>query len=134
LPAVIEPDDITARMEGFYAPEHPAHEVDRCWSGRTASLTFSLDRDYGAAEYRVTVAGSVLPYRPVEVSINGHRLGVVEGIWRSSVSLLAGREMLRPGEVNQMTFYTANSGPTAVDARDLGFALMSVRIEGVGRP
>lgn len=124
LPAVIEPDELTARVEGFYAPEG-----NSCWSGRTASLYFTLDRHAEAGAYRVTITGSVLPYRPVEVSINGQPLGVADGIWKSSVSFLAGREALRPGEVNQMTFYTAGSGPIAGDARDLGFSLRSVRIE-----
>jgi hypothetical protein len=32
-----------------------------------------------------------------------------------------------------MTFYTANAGPIAGDARDRGFSLMSVRIEAAGR-
>jgi hypothetical protein len=127
LPVVIDTDEVTARREGFYPPEG-----DHCWSQRTASLFFTLARDAAAAEYRVTITGSVLPDRPVEVAINGHRLGVVDGIWKSSTSLLAGREMLRPGEVNQVTFYTANSGPIAGDARDLGFSLMAVRIEAVG--
>ncbi|MCX6626535.1 MAG: hypothetical protein NTW28_02750 [Candidatus Solibacter sp.] len=128
LPVVIETDEVTARKEGFYAPEG-----DHCWSQRTASLFFSLERDSGAAQYRVTVTGSVLPYRPVELSINGRRLGVVDGIWKSSISFLAGREFLRPGEVDRMTFHTASSGPIAGDARDLGFSLMGVRIEAAGR-
>jgi hypothetical protein len=80
----------------------------------------------------VTVTGSVLPYRPVEISINGHRLGAADSIWKSSTSFLTGRDSLRPGEVNQMTFYTENSGPITGDPRDLGFALMGVRIEAVG--
>ena len=132
LPAVIEPDELSARMEGFYAPEH-SHEGNYCWSGRTGSLFFSLEGDNPAAEYRVTVTGSVLPYRPVEVSINGHRLGVMDGIWKSSISFVTGRDKLRFGDINQMKFHTAESGPTAVDARDVGFSLISVRIEGVGR-
>jgi hypothetical protein len=124
LPLLIDTDEVASRKEGFY----PA-EGDHDWSGRSASLFFTLVQDTGAAEYRVTITGSVLPDRPVEIAINGHRLGVVDGIWKSSVTLPAGREMLRPGEVNQMTFYTANSGPITGDARDLGFSLMSVRIE-----
>lgn len=132
LPVVIGPDELSARTEGFYATEH-SHEGNYCWSGRTGSLFFSLDGDDGAAEYRVTVTGSVLPYRPVEVSINGHRLGVMDGIWKSSISFLTGRDTLRFGDINQIKFHTADSGPTAVDARDVGFSLISVRIEGVGR-
>lgn len=132
LPAVIEPDELSARMEGFYAPEH-SNAGNSCWSGRTGSLFFSLEEDSAAAEYRVTVTGSVLPYRPVEVSINGRRLGVMDGIWKSSISFLTGRDALRFGDINQMIFHTADSGPTAVDARDVGFSLISVRIEGVGR-
>ena len=120
-------------MEGFYAPEHSL-EGNYCWSGRTGSLYFSLEGDIPAAEYRVTVAGSVLPYRPVEASINGHRLGVMDGIWKSSISFLTGRDTLRFGDINQIEFHAADSGPTAVDARDVGFSLISVRIEGVRRP
>ena len=133
LPAVIEPDGLGARMEGFYAPERSREGNYSCWSGRTGSLFFSLEGDGGAAEYRVTVSGSVLPYRPVEVSINGHRIGAMDGIWKSSVSFVTGRDTLRFGDSNRMTFHTAASGPTAVDARDVGFSLISVRIEGVGR-
>jgi hypothetical protein len=123
LPAVIETDQIQARMEGFYP-----REGDHCWSRRTAGLSFSLAPD-SAAQFRVTVTGSVLPYRPVEISINGHRLGMADGIWKSSASFPAPREMLRFGDVNQMTFYTAGAAPVAGDARELGFSLISVRIE-----
>ena len=132
LPALIEADGATARLEGFYPPEY-AHEGNFCWSRRTASLFFSLDPDSAAAAYRVTVTGSVLPYRAVEVSINGNRLGVADGIWKSSLSFPAAGEALRLGEVNQMTFYTADSGPIAGDAREVGFALMSVQIEAAER-
>ena len=74
-----------------------------------------------------------LPYRPVEVSINGYRLGVADGIWKSSMSFRVGREWLRPGETNTMTFETANAGPITGDARELGFALMGVRIDAAGQ-
>ncbi len=128
LPVVIETDDATVRREGFYAPER-----DHQWTQRTASLFFSIEREPGVAEYLVTITGSVLPYRPVQVSINGNRLGVVDGIWKSSTSFPAGGETLRPGDANRMTFYTPDSGPIAGDARDLGFSLMSVRIEAARR-
>jgi hypothetical protein len=121
-------EEVAARKEGFYAPEG-----DHCWSRRTASLAFCLDRDASATVYRVTLTGSVLPDRPVEVSLNGRRVGVADGIWKSSVSFLAGGDTLRPGEVNRMTFDTANPGPITGDARELGFSLMDVRIEAAGR-
>jgi hypothetical protein len=132
LPVVIDTEEVSARREGFYAAEY-APEGNHCWSGRQASLTFTLERDAVAEEYRVTVTGSVLPYRPVEVSINGHRLGAADGIWKSSASFVARREWLRPGEINTMTFDTTNAGPITGDARELGFALMGVRIEAAGQ-
>ena len=132
LPVVIDTEEVAARKEGFYAAEY-AREGNHCWSGRTASLIFTLESGAVAAEYGVTVTGSVLPYRPVEVSINGHRLGVADGIWKSSTTFRAGREWLRPGEMNTLTFETANAGPITGDARELGFALMSVRIDGAGQ-
>ncbi len=128
LPVTIDMEEVAARKDGFYAPEG-----DHCWSRRTASLAFGLDRDAGAAAYRVTLTGSVLPERPVQVSLNGRRVGVADGIWKSSVSFVAGGDALRPGEINRLTFDTANSGPIAGDARELGFSLMDVRIEAVGR-
>ncbi len=128
LPVTIDMEDLAARREGFYAPEG-----DHCWSGRTASLAFGLDRDAAAAAYRVTLTGSVLPERPVAVSLNGRRVGVADGIWKSSVSFVAGGDVLRPGEINRITFDTANSGPITGDARQLGFSLMDVRIEPAGR-
>jgi hypothetical protein len=132
LPVAIDTEEVAARREGFYAAEY-APEGNHCWSGRSASLIFTLESEAVAAEYRVTVTGSVLPYRPVEVSINGHRLGAADGIWKSSTSFRAGREWLRPGEMNTMTFETANAGPITGDARELGFALMGVRIEAAGQ-
>jgi len=131
LPVVMDTEEVW-RREGFYAAEY-APEGNHCWSGRSASLSFTLEREAVAAEYRVTVTGSVLPYRPVEVAINGHRLGVADGIWKSSTSFRAGREWLRPGEMNTMTFDTANAGPITGDARQLGFALMGVRIDAAGQ-
>ena len=128
LPVTIDMEEVAARKEGFYAPEG-----DHCWSRRTASLAFGLDREARAKAYRVTLTGSVLPERPVEVSLNGRRVGVADGIWKSSVSFLAGGDTLRPGEVNRMTFDTPNSGPITGDARELGFSLMDVRIEAAGR-
>jgi hypothetical protein len=128
LPVTIDMEEVAARKEGFYAPEG-----DHCWSGRSGSLTFTLDRGAGAASYRVTLTGSVLPERPVAVSLNGHRVGVADGIWKSSTSFLTGVDALRPGEINRMTFDTANSGPIAGDARDLGFSLMDVRIEAADK-
>ncbi len=128
LPLTIDMEEVAARKDGFYAPEG-----DHCWSRRTASLAFGLDRDAGAAAYRVTLTGSVLPERPVQVSLNGRRVGVADGIWKSSVSFVAGGDALRPGEINRLTFDTANSGPIAGDARELGFSLMDVRIEAAGR-
>jgi uncharacterized membrane protein len=128
LPVTIDMEEVAARKDGFYAPEG-----DHCWSGRTASLAFGLDRDAAAAAYRVTLTGSVLPERPVEVSLNGRRVGVADGIWKSSVSFVAGGDVLRPGEINRMTFDTANSGPISGDARELGFSLMDVRIESAAR-
>ena len=85
LPITIDMEDLAARREGFYGTEG-----DHCWSGRTASLTFGLDRDAAAAAYRVTLTGSVLPERPVAVSLNGRRVGVADGIWKSSVTFAAG--------------------------------------------
>ena len=128
LPLTIDMEEVAARRDGFYAPEG-----DHCWSRRTASLAFGLDRDAGAAAYRVTLTGSVLPERPVQVSLNGRRVGVADAIWKSSVSFTAGGDVLRPGEINRLTFDTANSGPIAGDARELGFSLMDVRIEVAGR-
>ena len=128
LPVTIDMEEVAARKDGFYAPEG-----DHCWSRRTASLAFGLDRNAGAAAYRVTLTGSVLPERPVQVSLNGRRVGVADGIWKSSVSFVAGGDALRPGEINRLTFDTANSGPIAGDARELGFSLMDVRIEAAGR-
>ena len=58
----------------------------------------------------------------------------MDGIWKSSISFVTGRDTLRFGDINQIEFHTAESGPTAVDARDAGFSLISVRIEAVGRP
>jgi hypothetical protein len=132
VPVAIDMEEVSARREGFYAAEY-APEGNHCWSGRQASLAFTLERDAVAEEYRVTVTGSVLPYRPVEVSINGHRLGAADGIWKSSTSFVARREWLRPGEINTMTFDTTNAGPITGDARELGFALMGVRIEAAGQ-
>jgi len=132
LPVAIDTEEVWARREGFFAAEY-APEGNHCWSGRSASLTFTLEIEAVVAEYRVTMTGSVLPDRPVEVSINGHRLGVADGIWKSSTSFRAVREWLRPGEMNTMTFETANAGPITGDARELGFALMGVRIEAAGQ-
>ena len=132
LPVVIDTEEVSARTEGFYPPEYEP-EGNHCWSGRSASIIFTLDREAVAPEYRVTVTGSVLPYRPVEVWINGHRLGVAVGIWKSSTDFLAPRELLRPGDVNTMTFDTANAGPITGDTRELGFALMGVRIDAAAR-
>jgi hypothetical protein len=132
LPVKIDTEEAAARREGFYVAEY-APEGKHCWSGRSASLTFTLESEAVAAEYQVTVTGSVLPDRPVEVSINGHRLGTADGIWKSSTSFRAGREWLWPGEMNRMTFETPNAGPISGDARELGFALMGVRIEAAGQ-
>jgi hypothetical protein len=131
LPVVMDTEEVWARREGFYAAEY-APEGNHCWSGRRASLTFTLESEAVAAEYLVTVTGSVLPDRPAEISINGHRLGVADGIWKSSTNFRVGREWLRPGEMNTLTFETANAGPITGDARELGFALMGVRIDAAG--
>ena len=40
LPLTIDMEEVAARRDGFYAPEG-----DHCWSRRTASLAFGLDRD-----------------------------------------------------------------------------------------
>jgi hypothetical protein len=124
LPAVMEStEEVGARREGFYAVEG-----DNCWSGREASLTFTLAGSQ-ALGYRVTLTGSVLPERPVEVGLNGHRAAVVDNLWKSSTSFGVAAGVVKAGEVNQMTFRTPGAAPISGDGRELGFSLISVRIE-----
>jgi hypothetical protein len=121
LPAAIGVEDAGCLREGFYACD-----ADHCWTGRRAALGFTLLD--GAAEYRVTITGSVLPERPVEVGLNGRRLGRLEGIWKSAASFPAPGEWMRPGERNLLTFECPRAGPVSGDARELGFSLMTVEI------
>ena len=128
LPAILDFGGMTARAEGFYPPLD-GHN----WSGPSANLYFRLDQETLRPGYLITVTGSVVPYRPVELLLNGRAVGVVDGIWNSSTALPVPREALRPGQDNVMTFRTAAAGPTSGDARTLGFALVSVRIDGAPR-
>jgi hypothetical protein len=105
---------------------------------RLRRVRFTLPEVYNrpeASAYRMVniVMAHDGPDLAVEVSINGHRLGAGDGIWESSTSFAAWRELLRPDGVNMMTFDTANAGLTSGDARELGFALMGLRIEAAGR-
>jgi hypothetical protein len=135
LPLVIESGDFNARREGFYPPEgnhsegNPS-EGNHSWTAATGALYFTVQRDASSA-FRLTVTGSVLPERPVEVSLNGWVLGTLDGVWKSSMSLPVPREAVRFGAVNQLSFHTGQAGPIAGDARQLGFSLMQVRLEAV---
>ncbi len=123
LPVRIGADEVSALREGFYACEG-----DHCWTGRSASLGFTLAG--GAPAYRVTITGSVLPERPVEVGLNGVRLGVLDGLWKSSASFDVAGNAVKVGGMNRLTFVCAGAGPIAGDARELGFSLMTVEISG----
>jgi hypothetical protein len=125
LPLVIEAGDFNARRDGFCPPEG-----DHEWSTATGVLTFTVQPN-PASVFRLTVTGSVLPERPVEVALNGQILGMLDGIWKSNRSLPVPREALRWGEVNQLSFHTNRAGPIAGDARPLGFSLMQLRLEAV---
>ena len=80
---------------------------------------------------RITITGSVLPERPVEVTLNGQRVGTLDGIWKSGKSFECGRGMWRFGEANRLGFDTAKAGPVAGDARELGVSLIRVRLEAI---
>jgi len=123
LPVRIGADEASTLREGFYPCEG-----DQCWTGRSASLGFTLAG--GAPAYRVTITGSVLPERPVEVRLNGVRLGVLDGLWKSGASLDVPGSAVKVGEMNRLTFECAGAGPIAGDARELGFSLMTVEIAG----
>jgi hypothetical protein len=123
LPVRIGADGVSELREGFYPCEG-----DHCWAGRSASLGFTLAG--GAPAYRVTITGSVLPGRPVEVDLNGVRLSVLDGLWKSSATFDAPGSAVKAGEMNRLTFECAGAGPIAGDARELGFSLMTVEIAG----
>ncbi|MCU1239123.1 MAG: hypothetical protein JWP63_7090 [Candidatus Solibacter sp.] len=121
LPVAIGADDVNALREGFYECEQ-----DHCWTGRRASVGFTLAD--GVPEYRVTITGSALPERPVEVLWNGVRIGRLDGLWKSSATLVAPGGAVRSGEMNRLTFECPGAGPIAGDSRELGFSLMKVEI------
>jgi hypothetical protein len=121
LPLRIGADEASALREGFYACEG-----DHCWTGHSASLGFTLAG--GAPRYRLTISGSVLPERPVEVGLNGVRLGLLDGLWKSSAGFDVPASAMKAGEMNQLTFNCAGAGPIAGDARELGFSLMAVEL------
>jgi hypothetical protein len=123
LPVRIGADEASALREGFYVCE-----ADHCWTGRSASLGFTLAGE--APAYRVTITGSVLPERPVEVGLNGVRLGVLDGLWKSSASFDVAGSRVNVGGMNRLTLECAGAGPIAGDARELGFSLMMVEISG----
>ncbi len=121
LPAVIGADDVTALREGFYACD-----LDHCWTRRRAVLGFTLAE--GAPQFRLTITGSVLPERPVKVTLNGEPIGELGGLWKSSASFVVPGGVMRAGEPNRLTFECPNAGPISGDARELGFSLMAVEI------
>ena len=128
LPLSIDAHDTAARREGFYAPEG-----DHAWTASAATLYFTL-LPHPAGALKLTVTGSILPERPVEVTLNGRPLGTLDGIWKSSATLAVPREALRFGEENALRFRTANAGPIAGDRRVLGFSLVNIRLEPVHGP
>ena len=100
--------------------------LDHCWTRRRAVLGFTLAE--GAPQFRLTITGSVLPERPVKVTLNGEPIGELGGLWKSSASFVVPGGVMRAGEPNRLTFECPNAGPISGDARELGFSLMAVEI------
>ena len=122
-PIDLEAGGVNARSEGLYPLEG-----DHAWTAAKAALRFT-PLPNPAGTFRLTVTASVLPGRPVAVALNGHPLGTLEGIWKSSATLAVARGWVRFGEENELAFGTANAGPIAGDSRQVGFSLVSVRLE-----
>jgi hypothetical protein len=115
-----------AKKVGFYEAE-----ANGQWTSGSASLYFSLnDTEAESHFYKLTINGTDLPGRPVEVSLNAHRIGQIVGYIPDGIAFVVGPKTLHAG-ANELAFMVAAAAPVGNDPRNLGFGFARFRVSPV---
>jgi hypothetical protein len=83
------------------------------------------------AKVLVEVTGFGVPGRPAVLLINGRRVGTIDHPREATTRLEVPSEVFRETAENEVVLQVPNAGPVGRDARDLGFALMRIRLSPI---
>ena len=122
VPFRIENDGSNSLNENFF------WDSGGLWSTKKSTIHFLLASDFNKDLVKIRITGSVIPWRPVDVFLNGKQLGSVTAGQSIADFVVEGRDLL-PGKENALTFEDRNAGPVLHDWRELGFFITSVEFD-----
>ena len=126
LPATLDASGASSLNRNFY-------EGDAIWSSHDSSLLFRLSPTVEKPRWlRIRILGWALPERPVQISLNGHLLGTINGaagVGAQIFEFVTDGELLRPEAENDLSFYTEKAAPVGLDKRNLGFLFMYAKFD-----
>jgi hypothetical protein len=126
-PVEIGPDDGFDIKDGFHVSER-RHR----WSGAVGAIRFRLaETAPPMAKVLVEVTGFGVPGRPAALLINGRSVGTVDHPREATTRLEVSSEVFRDKAENEVVLQVPNAGPVGRDTRDLGFALMRIRLSPI---
>lgn len=132
LPFTISTDDPSALAINFYDPEG---EHGPMWSQRKSEIRFVLANEWQPTPVvQVRLTGVALPGRPAELTLNGHRLGTVDGSGPVSAEFHVDSSVFRSGAENRLEFVVDKAGPVGDDPRMLGFKLNEIEVMAAPTP
>lgn len=117
--------ELAGRTSGFYGVEG-----DGMWSTKRGVLKFHLAEEIDSeGKYVVSITGTMLRDRPVEVLLNSTRLGTIktEGPRLTSNFPVPGKAFLPRGD-NSLVLLTEKAGAAGQDVRELGFSFVRADI------
>jgi hypothetical protein len=124
LPLRIGVRDSIEEKEGFHTPEG-----DMRWTKAAAHIRFRLaDRSSSPCDFVVRIAGTVYPGRPVEISLNGAPLGILDQPGEKTVEFAVPAGALLMEGDNDLAFLVPRAAPIGRDRRELGFGFMGAEV------
>ena len=119
LPFRVNGDGEESINENFY------RDAGGMWSSKRSTIRFLLAPSFGQDRVGIRITGHGVPGRPVDVSLNGKKLGTILPGQHMAEFTVEGSALL-PGHENRLTFEAKNAGPFLHDWRVIGFFVHEV--------
>ena len=125
LPLRLAVADLAGRTSGFHGAEG-----DAMWTMKRGAIAFRAGESINPnGSYAVSITGTLLSGRPVEVWLNSTRLGIInqEGYRARTTFEIAGKAFVASGD-NSLILIVEKAGPAGLDVRELGYSFVQVDI------